>query len=119
MPSDRPDPTVLSRLRTGLLIREARATAGLTQTKLAVLVGTKQSVISRWERGIEEPRIGTLARILRACGFEVDLAFRRIDDVDRAQIAQHLDMTPAQRVRSLENVAAFVANARRTESTHA
>lgn len=119
MSDDRPDPTALSRLRTGLLIREARATAALTQSELAERVGTKQSVISRWERGVEEPRIGTLARLLRACGFEVDLAFRRLDDVDRSQIAQHLDMTPAQRLRSLENVAAFVANARPREAVDA
>ena len=116
---DRPDPTALSRLRTGLLIREARAAAGLKQSELAARVGTKQSVISRWERGVDEPRIGTLARLLRACGFEVDLAFRRLDDVDRAQIAQHLDMTTSQRVRSLENVAAFVASARPQEPINA
>jgi transcriptional regulator with XRE-family HTH domain len=119
MAFDRPDPTALGRLRTGLLIREARTTAGLTQSELAGRVGTKQSVISRWERGIEEPRIGTLARLLRACGFEVDLAFRRLDDVDRAQIAQHLAMTPSQRLRSLENVAAFVASAHRKDPVDA
>lgn len=117
--ANRPDPTALSRLRTGLLIREARAAAGLKQTELAELVGTKQSVISRWERGVEEPRIGTLARLLRACGFEADIAFRRLDDVDRSQIVQHLNMTPSQRLRSLENVAAFVATATQKEPNRA
>ena len=119
MPPDRPDIIALSRLRTGLLIREVRRTAGFTQQQLSERVGTKQSVISRWERGVEEPRIGTLARLLRACGFEADLAFRRLDDVDQQQITEHLDMAPAQRLRSLENVAAFVASARRADTVDA
>ena len=94
---DRPDPIAISRVDTGALIREARSIAGLTQAQLAEAVGTKQSVISRWERGIDEPRISTLARIFRACGFEADLSFRRHDDVDRSQLALHLALTPGQR----------------------
>jgi transcriptional regulator with XRE-family HTH domain len=53
---------------------------------------TKQSVVSRWERGLDVPRVDTLARILHACGFEADLAFRRLDDVDRSQITAALPM---------------------------
>ena len=94
---DRPDPIAISRVDTGGLIREARSIAGLTQAQLADAVGTKQSVVSRWERGIDEPRISTLARIFRACGFEADLTFRRHDDVDRSQLALHLSLTPGQR----------------------
>ena len=94
---DRPDPIAISRVDTGGLIREARSIAGLTQAELADSVGTKQSVVSRWERGIDEPRISTLARIFRACGFEADLTFRRHDDVDRSQLALHLSLTPGQR----------------------
>ena len=94
---DRPDPIAISRIHTGSLIHEARSIAGLTQAALADAVGTKQSVISRWERGIDEPRISTLARIFGACGFEADLTFRRHDDVDRSQLALHLALTPGQR----------------------
>ncbi|MEO6468751.1 MAG: helix-turn-helix transcriptional regulator [Acidimicrobiia bacterium] len=94
---DRPDPIAISRIETGGLIREARSIARLTQAQLADAVGTMQSVVSRWERGVDEPRISTLARIFRACGFEADLSFRRHDDVDRSQLALHLALTPGQR----------------------
>jgi transcriptional regulator with XRE-family HTH domain len=60
----------------GELIASARITAGLSQTALAAAIGTAQSVISRWERGVETPRVETLVRILRACGFEPDLVLR-------------------------------------------
>jgi transcriptional regulator with XRE-family HTH domain len=60
----------------GALIASARAAAGLSQTALAAAIGTAQSVISRWERGVETPRVETLVRILRACGFEPDLVLR-------------------------------------------
>lgn len=105
--SDRPASQTLSRLRTGLLIREARRAAGLSQAELAARLGTKQSVVSRWERGVETPRVDTLSRILQACGFEADLTFRRHDDEDRSQIRMHLDMTPDERLTYLEDMLEF------------
>ena len=106
---DRPDTATLSRLDPAALVREARTIAGLTQTELAQRLGTKQSVVSRWERGIEVPRVDTLGRILQACGFEVDLRFRRHDDVDRSQIRGQLAMSPRDRLASSESVAELVA----------
>ena len=110
--SDRPDSVTLSRLDAAGLVREARAIAGLTQQELADRLGTKQSVISRWERGIEVPRVDTLARILQACGFEADLRFRRHDDVDRSQILQQLMMSPAERAEQLSGAVDAVMEAR-------
>ena len=101
---DRPDTVTLSRLDAAGLVREARTIAGVTQQELAERLGTKQSVISRWERGIEVPRVDTLARILQACGFEADLRFRRHDDVDRSQIKAQLAMTPEDRVLYFDSV---------------
>lgn len=94
------------------LIRSARTDAGLTQATLAARVGTTQSVVSRWESGADEPRLATLTRIMRACGLALTLAVEP-DDVDRAQIQQHLAMTPAQRLAAVRNVSRFVAAARR------
>ena len=113
--ADRPAIQTLSRLRAGLLIREARRQAGLTQTELAARIGTKQSVVSRWERGVDTPRVDTLGRILQACGFEADLTLRRHDDVDRAQLQENLAMTPAQRLASVRNTSEFAAKARRRD----
>lgn len=101
MRTDRPTPTTLSQLDPAGLVKRARTIAGLSQQALAECLGTHQSVVSRWERGLEVPRVDTLGRILQACGFEVDLRFRRHDDVDRSQIIRQLRMTPAERAEYL------------------
>lgn len=113
MERDRPDRQTLSRLDAARLVRDARQFAGLSQAALAERLGTKQSVVSRWERGVDEPRVSTLARLLQACGFEADLTFRRHDDEDRSQIRQQLAMEPEQRLGSVANVSKLVAGARR------
>jgi transcriptional regulator with XRE-family HTH domain len=112
MAKDRPDRHTLSALGSGLLIRESRRLGGLTQAELARRLGTSQSAVSNWERGLDTPRVDTLARILEACGFEADMTFRRLDDVDRAQLRQNLAMTPAARLESVRNVSKLRAHAR-------
>ena len=115
MTNDRPGRLTLSALGSGGLIREARRLGGLTQADLARRLGTTQSAVSNWERGRDTPRVDTLARILEACGFEADMTFRRLDDVDRTQIRETLAMTPAERLRSVRNVPKLRAKARRVE----
>ncbi len=107
MARDRPDRRTLSRLDVGPLIREARELAGMTQVELAECLGTKQSVVSRWEREVDSPRIDTLGRILSACGFEADLVFRRHDDEDRSQIVERLSWSPTERLRYLQDMLDF------------
>jgi transcriptional regulator with XRE-family HTH domain len=102
---DRPDRQTLSRLEAGSLLREARLIAGLSQAELAERIGTTQPVVSRWERDVEVPRIDTLGRALQACGFEVDLVFRRHDDVDRTQILRQLTLTPEERLDYYDSAA--------------
>jgi transcriptional regulator with XRE-family HTH domain len=116
MAKDRPHRHSLSALGSGHLIREARRLGGLTQADLARRLGTTQSAVSNWERGRETPRVDTLARILEACGFAADLTFRRLDDVDRAQLRENLAMTPAARLASVRNVSKLRARARPVES---
>ena len=94
------------------LIRGARVEAGLTQAALAERLGTTQSVVSRWERCGDEPRLSTLARILRACGRRLVLS-TEADDVDRAQIRQQLAMSPAERLASVTNLSRMLASARK------
>lgn len=102
---NRPVEQTLSRIRTGLLIREARAYVGLTQAQLAERLHTTQSSVSNWERGLDTPRVDTLGRILRACGFEADLVLRHRNDVDRSQIVRNVAMTPGQRARQFQSLA--------------
>ena len=106
-------PTPLHSLRPGAIVRAARREAGLTQRELAERVGTTQSAVARWETGAESPRLDTLSALLRGCGVEGDLVFRRHDDVDRAQIREHLALSPAERLEAQRRAAAFRRRARR------
>jgi len=55
------------------LLREARTAAGLTQADLAHKCGMAQSVISVYEAGRRQPSIPTLAALIAATGYELDL----------------------------------------------
>jgi transcriptional regulator with XRE-family HTH domain len=96
----------------GALVRDARRRAGLSQAELARRIGTAQPVVSRWERGADEPRLSTLQRVLAACGLRLVLGVEP-DDVDRAQIRQQLALTPDERLRSVTNLSRTLASARR------
>jgi transcriptional regulator with XRE-family HTH domain len=62
-----------TRWPTWALIRRARQLAGLTQAQLAERAGTSQPAIARYEKGRVLPDLGTLHRIVEACGFELRL----------------------------------------------
>ncbi|MGQ0850001.1 MAG: helix-turn-helix domain-containing protein [Actinomycetota bacterium] len=96
----------------GRLIRSARDHAGLSQARLAERIGTKQSVVSRWERGEDEPRLSTLVRLMRACGLSLTLMIEP-EEVDRSQIRQQLAMSPSDRLASVANLSRLLASARR------
>ena len=58
------------------LIRETRETAGLTQSQLALLIGTKQSVISRLEDAdYDGHSLSMLQKIARALNKSLVLDF--------------------------------------------
>ena len=50
-----------------------RILRGLTQAQLAVLVGTRQSSISRLERGVSPPNLGFLCKGAEALGARVEV----------------------------------------------
>jgi transcriptional regulator with XRE-family HTH domain len=55
------------------LLRRVRTAAGLTQTQLARLAGTTQSVVAAYETGAREPTVPTLARLCAAAGTTLEL----------------------------------------------
>ena len=55
----------------------ARQRAGLTQVELAARAGVTQSVISAYESGRRQPALSTLAALVEATGFELDVQVRR------------------------------------------
>jgi ribosome-binding protein aMBF1 (putative translation factor) len=54
--------------RIGLLVRQAREEAGVSQETLARRTQTKKSAISRLENNAEDVRLSTLKRVARALG---------------------------------------------------
>ncbi len=68
----------------GLLIRTARARAGLTLRALGERAGTSHSTLAAYEAGRTVPNVDTLDRILGAAGFAADVTLeRRIERADR------------------------------------
>ena len=61
----------------GDLLREARTRAGLTQTGLAERAGLRQSIISVYESGRRQPSLPTLAAMVDATGYTLDVRVKR------------------------------------------
>jgi uncharacterized protein len=71
-------------LTSGDLLRDARRRAQLTQAELAESAGTTQSVISAYEAGHRQPALSTLAALVAATGFDLDVRVRpRPRPIDR------------------------------------
>jgi uncharacterized protein len=51
--------------------------AGLSQVELAARAGVTQSVISAYESGHRQPALPTLAALIEAAGYELDISIRR------------------------------------------
>lgn len=100
-------------MRGGDLIREARRRAGLTQRALAELAGTTQSGVARWESGSTAPSLDDVRRLIRLCGFDLEVAIVPRDDSDWTQVERLLDLAPQQRVERHQRVAAQLRGMRR------
>jgi len=83
----------------GILVREARLAAGLSQRELARRAGIPQPTLSRIERGRASPRFDTLDRLLRACGKALEVVGRPGLGVDRSLIRERLRLRPGERAR--------------------
>jgi transcriptional regulator with XRE-family HTH domain len=57
----------------GVRLRAARTEAGLTQRELGSRTGLDQSVVSNLERGVHEPRLGTIERLADGLGLSTGL----------------------------------------------
>jgi transcriptional regulator with XRE-family HTH domain len=87
---------------SGLLLREARRRAGLTQAELGARIGRPQTQIARWERGAVLPSLETLRELVRACGLELTLALAAGDDSYARDARERLALAPPARfARSL------------------
>ena len=57
----------------GRIIHDARKEEKMTQAELAKQIGTNKAYISRVEKGLVEPGVGTFYRIIDALGLRVDI----------------------------------------------
>ena len=97
------------------LLLKARRGSGLSQRELARRARTAQSVVARIELGETSPSWATLIRLLRAAGFRLSAALKRID-VDPAlldDVPRILLLTPEERLREVGTVSRFISEARR------
>ena len=60
--------------KIGVILRQARESAGLTQEELALRLKTKKTAISRIENHAEDIRLSTLKRVAEALGKELRVA---------------------------------------------
>ena len=61
--------------KIGVQLRQLRKEAGMTQARLATLLHTKKSAVSRLERHGEDMYLSTLVKIAAALGKRVDIVF--------------------------------------------
>jgi DNA-binding XRE family transcriptional regulator len=57
----------------GQVIRDARKSEKITQGELANRIGTDKAYVSKIEKGVIEPGVGTFYRIIEALGLRVDI----------------------------------------------
>jgi predicted nucleotidyltransferase/DNA-binding XRE family transcriptional regulator len=100
----------------GTLIRSARARAGLTQAQLGQLAGTSQSAIARYERGVAQPSLATLERLLAASGERLELRSTpepRRTALNRSAVRRHRnELREIARRHGARNLRVFGSTAR-------
>ena len=62
--------------KIGVMLRQAREEAGLTQEQIARKLNTKKSAISRMENHAEDIRLSTLEKFAEALGKKMEVAIR-------------------------------------------
>jgi HTH-type transcriptional regulator / antitoxin HipB len=60
----------------GVLLRQAREDAGLTQEQLATKMQTKKTAISRLENHAEDIKLSTLQKVARALGRDLQVSLK-------------------------------------------
>ena len=118
---DEPDDEMLA-VRVGSAIAERRRARGLTQAKLAEMIGLEQEAISRWERGTRAPTLYRLQQLSDVLDCSVDQLLqrgsRRADDQLSVVAASLAELREDERVLVVNFVQQFadMLRARRQET---
>ncbi len=59
--------------RIGVLLKQARLEAGMTQEEVATAIGTKKTAISRLENHSEDAKLSTLRKYTHAIGKQIHI----------------------------------------------
>jgi transcriptional regulator with XRE-family HTH domain len=97
----------------GVLIREARERARLTQASLARSASTSQPAIARYETGQARPSLETAQRCVEACGFELRIELEQPSSQRRAAAEAALARSVEDRLRTNDSFTRFAAELRR------
>jgi transcriptional regulator with XRE-family HTH domain len=74
-----------------VLLQEARRRSGLSRRQLAMRGRTSASTLAAYESGVSIPSVSTLARLLRAAGFEVEANLRPVPTTDERELAEKIE----------------------------
>ena len=91
---------IMCQVKIGRRLRVARRRAGLSQRALAARAGVPASTVARIETGVLDPRIGTVERLLRACGHALEVEADHGEGVDLSLLDTTLAMSPQERIDS-------------------
>lgn len=59
--------------KIGILLKQAREKAGLTQEELAQMLNTKKTAISRIENHAQDIKLSTIQKVAKALGKELEI----------------------------------------------
>jgi transcriptional regulator with XRE-family HTH domain len=102
-------------MKSGEIIRDARARHGLSQRRLALRSGAGQAWISRVERGEVSPSVESLERLLLVMGESLSLQAEPIGgEEDRDWVREHRERPMAERLERAFDAASFAGELRGT-----
>ena len=59
--------------RIGIILKQARLEAGLTQEDIATAIGTRKTAISRLENHVQDVKLSTVEKYAKALGRRVEI----------------------------------------------
>ena len=59
--------------RIGVMLKQARLEAGLTQDEIATAIGTRKTAISRLENHVQDVKLSTVEKYAKALGKHVEI----------------------------------------------
>lgn len=73
-------------------LKEARKSAGFTQSELAEILGIAKSTLSGYENGSSEPSVAMSAKLIKALGIEANYLFQDYSETDNSLSPQESGM---------------------------